>query len=79
MNRDNINWDTDMLYTSMYQQGYVDVHSMSVSQSRLCSILCNPSLFILMHVCVPISSLFIFMQSLYYTSNFLIFLFTCNT
>ena len=29
------------------------------------------------HVCVPILCLFIFMQSLYYTSNFLNFLFTC--
>ena len=28
--------------TSMYQQRYVDVHSMSVSQSCLCSFLCNP-------------------------------------
>ena len=30
-------WDTDMLYTSMYQQGYIAVHSMSVFQSCLCS------------------------------------------
>ena len=40
MNRDKINWDTDMLYTSMYQQRYVDVHtcSMSVSQSHFYAI-----------------------------------------
>ena len=29
-------------YASMYQQGYIDVHSMSVSQSCLCPFLCNP-------------------------------------
>ena len=38
-NKQRKDWDTDMLYTSMYLQGYVDVHSMSVS---LCSFLCNP-------------------------------------
>ena len=34
-NEQRQDWDTDMLYISMYQQGYVDVHSMSVSQSCL--------------------------------------------
>ena len=35
-------WDTDMLCTSTYLCWYIDVYSMSVSQSCLCSFLCNP-------------------------------------
>ena len=40
--RNRQDWDTDMLYTSMYPQRYVDVYSISVFQSHLRSFLCNP-------------------------------------
>ena len=40
MNRDKIG--TQTCYIHQCTKRYVDVHSMSVSQSCLCSFLCNP-------------------------------------
>ena len=62
MNRDKIG--TQTCYIHQCTKRYVDVHSMSVSQSCLCSFLCNPYI----HFKFP--KFFIYLLYVYYARTF---------
>ena len=61
MNRDKIG--TQTCYIHQCTKRYVDVHSMSASQSCLCSFLCNP------YITLPIPKFFIYLSEQYSLSH----------
>ena len=58
MNRDKIG--TQTCYIHQCTKRYVDVHSMSVSQSCLCSFLCNPYITLQIFYLLVILEMFLF-------------------